>query len=276
MIKKGLALLLAFAMMMSCVTIAASAEYAGEEVTIQVTANKASVNTGEQFTLTVVLKQAVQKLGNLYVTMDYDETKLEFVSATAGALSNNAEDLEDGGNKYVKFVWDTDGAGTDFPADSKVFDVTFAVKTGIASQANVAPALVVDDGGFADATMDMNDIPYQVSNATVEAIAPHVHEKGTHTPADLYCFKAGTVEYWTCTGCDAKLDADKNVLESIVAPATGNHVYSEDYTTEDGKHWKACTTDGCTAKSEEANCSGGEANCVDKAKCEKCGKRSSV
>ena len=37
--------------------------------------------------------------------------------------------------------------------------------------------------------------------------------------------------------------------------ATGAHTYSESYTTEDGKHWKKCTTSGCTAKSEEADCS---------------------
>lgn len=271
MIKKSLALLLAFAMMLSCVTIVASAEYAGENVTIQVTSDKSAVNTGEQFTLTVVLKQAVLKLGNLYLTMDYDESKLEFVSATAGALSNNAEDLEDG-NKYVKFVWDTDGDGTDLSAESKVFDVTFAVKTGIASQDNVAPVLTVDDGGFADATDDQFDIPYTINNATVAAIAPHVHAKGVHTPAEApSCFEAGTLEYWTCTGCDAKLDAEGNVITDITDPATGEHSATGAYITENGKHWKVCDTVGCTVKLEEANCSGGTATCVAKAECAVCG-----
>ncbi|MBQ9843075.1 MAG: hypothetical protein IJO31_02885, partial [Oscillospiraceae bacterium] len=41
-----------------------------------------------------------------------------------------------------------------------------------------------------------------------------------------------------------------------VLKATDQHNFSQDYTTEDGKHWQACTTSGCPAKQNEDDCSG--------------------
>lgn len=85
--------------------------------------------------------------------------------------------------------------------------------------------------------------------------AEHTHIKGTeHEAKAATCTEAGTKEYWDCTGCDAKLDSEGNVLESIVdTEATGhdwsdgngickndaNHVCSHP-NVEDGK----CTTCG--------------------------------
>ena len=48
------------------------------------------------------------------------------------------------------------------------------------------------------------------------------------------------------------------------------HVYGE--WRHDGiKHWKECTTEGCTSKSEEGNHTGGTATCEHKAVCTACG-----
>lgn len=45
---------------------------------------------------------------------------------------------------------------------------------------------------------------------------PHTHVKGTkHEAVPGTCIAKGTIEYYECTGCDAKLDAQGNVLESI-------------------------------------------------------------
>ena len=48
-------------------------------------------------------------------------------------------------------------------------------------------------------------------------------------------------------------------------------VWADTYTTENGKHWKKCTVEGCTEISEEADCSGGTATCKELAKCSTCG-----
>ncbi|MBQ0070775.1 MAG: hypothetical protein KBS81_02795 [Spirochaetales bacterium] len=43
----------------------------------------------------------------------------------------------------------------------------------------------------------------------------HVHQKGTeHKAISGTCMHKGTLAYWECTGCDAKLDADGIVMES--------------------------------------------------------------
>ena len=49
-----------------------------------------------------------------------------------------------------------------------------------------------------------------------------------------------------------------------------DHVYGE-WKHNDEKHWKECTVEGCTAKTEEGNHEGGTATCIAKAVCEKCG-----
>ena len=48
------------------------------------------------------------------------------------------------------------------------------------------------------------------------------------------------------------------------------HTYGE-WKHNAEKHWKECTTEGCTAKSEEGNHEGGTATCTTKAVCAKCG-----
>lgn len=48
-----------------------------------------------------------------------------------------------------------------------------------------------------------------------------------------------------------------------------DHVFGE-WKHDDEKHWKECTTEGCTAKSEEGNHEGGTATCVEKATCSSC------
>lgn len=199
MFKKAISTFLAVVMALSCLTTVALADYAGEPVTIEVTSDQTSVQEGKDFTLTVTLKQAVQKLGNLYMTMDYDETKVTFVSATAGDLGLNAEDIEDAGNKYVKYTWDTDTAGVDYEANSTVFTVTFTANEGVGTQANIAPELTVDDGGFADATFEQFDIPYTVQNATVAVTAPIVSVESVTLNKDTLSLTAGGHETLTAT-----------------------------------------------------------------------------
>ena len=51
------------------------------------------------------------------------------------------------------------------------------------------------------------------------------------------------------------------------------HTYGE-WKHNAEKHWKECTTEGCTAKAEEGNHEGGTATCVKKAVCTKCSEES--
>ena len=86
------------------------------------------------------------------------------------------------------------------------------------------------------------------------------------------CASTGTKEYWTCSVCaknysDAEAENEITDLAAWKAdenggliPATGEHTYSEKYTTENGRHWLACTNPDCSAKTNDAECTDGEDN----------------
>lgn len=76
-----------------------------------------------------------------------------------------------------------------------------------------------------------------------EAEKKHVHEKGTpHDAVVGTCRTKGALAYWDCTGCDAKLDADSNVLASIETPKNpSNHDSSSfRYSFVDKTHYPVC------------------------------------
>lgn len=86
------------------------------------------------------------------------------------------------------------------------------------------------------------------------------HSYNWTTTKEASCFADGS-ESGTCA-CGA--------TTTEVISATGNHTYSNTYTTENEKHWRECTTEGCTAKTDEAACDGGTATCTAPAICTVC------
>lgn len=225
MSKKILSMVLLVAMIISSMSMAVAAAYAGEEVTIDVSTTAEEVSKSEQFTLTVTLEQAVAKLGTLYITMDYNEAQLAVVGKPAAIMTGGSvNDFTDAGNKYVMFTWDTDSTGTDYPAETEVFNVTFEVLVdgGIA---NVAPAITIKSGDFADATLEQNDIPYSINQATVKVLAgacEHIWGEGVVTK-DATCTEDG-VKTYTCTVCGG------SKTEAI--PALG-HTWDEGVVTKE-------------------------------------------
>ena len=85
----------------------------------------------------------------------------------------------------------------------------------------------------------------------------HVHELGTkHEAVEATCVSAGSKEYYDCTGCGKKIDAEKNIIYNIVIPATGKHISSdwitdkEATTTSEGLRHKECTVCRTVIESE--------------------------
>ncbi len=84
---------------------------------------------------------------------------------------------------------------------------------------------------------------------------------------DSTCQKEGHEAYERCNACNNDLDEIKTINKKA-------HTYGEWVSAGDGvRHKKTCTT--CVAEDGEisveyANCSGGTANCVDKAVCDTC------
>ena len=183
--KKILSIVLVFALVFSNLATIALAAYPGESVQVQVSTDKSSVQKDEEFTLTVSFDKDIVKLGNLMIKMDYDESKVSFVSAAAGDMGRNAEDLEEAGNKFVVFLWDTDTTGVDYTAGTVAYSVTFKA-TAAGTAANIAPAAVINDGDFADATGVQNNIPFTIKNATVGLVLPAQTITITGDPGKTY------------------------------------------------------------------------------------------
>ncbi len=80
------------------------------------------------------------------------------------------------------------------------------------------------------------------------------------------CTVDGTVGHFACPGCDKNFDADGKELTDLVIKAS--HAPESEWTSEDGKHYHAC--ENCDEHLDEADCSGGEATCTEKAVCEIC------
>ena len=81
----------------------------------------------------------------------------------------------------------------------------------------------------------------------------HTHEAVHHEAVAPTCGVDGTIEYWSCEGCNELFsDADcTNVITSVVDPATGNHTYGEAYGRDDSGHWQICTVCGAKGTNTE-------------------------
>ena len=108
--------------------------------------------------------------------------------------------------------------------------------------------------------------------------APALVHDYTNTEDNTVRFAATTCQefttYWyDCSHCGNSAKDDVNATDKWYTSAeAGNHVMSDAWTTEDGKHFHKCTVAGCDYTSTPENCSGGEATCTEGAKCSTCGK----
>lgn len=70
----------------------------------------------------------------------------------------------------------------------------------------------------------------------------HKHTYIHHVAVSATCGSDGSVEYWSCSGCDKLFSDDKGTVisGSIVIPATNNHSYGEWNTTKE----PTCTETG--------------------------------
>ncbi len=95
------------------------------------------------------------------------------------------------------------------------------------------------------------------------------------------CIKTGIKDYYKCESCDEYF-FDSNGFNKIteenkdklIIPVSDKHSLdrsSKPTANNDGTHTYTCSIEGCNAKLPAENCSGGEATCTAKAKCQHCG-----
>ena len=110
-----------------------------------------------------------------------------------------------------------------------------------------------------------------LTNHTKTTFTYESNGDGTHTKKHECC---GTVAVAAeaCSGGAATVCGEKATCEHCGGKYGDPlaHVWATEWTSDGTNHWHACTRDGCTAKNNEAACSGGTATCVDKATCDVC------
>ena len=244
--KKVLSIVLALALML---TIAPATVFAAE--TITVTSDKAEVEVGQEFTLTVKLPDT-GTFGGFEAFLNYDGDKVEYVSSAKGGLVKVGADFSDlanqpANNRVFALATIVDEGTWDFAQD--FFTVTFKVKDG--ATGSVAPTFEIST--YFD--YDFNDIEYTVDMAAVTVKAgetPHTHTLVKTDEVPATCTAEGTKAYWTCSDC-GKMFSDEAGTAEITAPekiAKLDHTWGE-WTetkpateTEEGEEERTCSVCG--------------------------------
>ena len=80
-------------------------------------------------------------------------------------------------------------------------------------------------------------------------------------------------EYWyACERCsDSAVNTTTAADKFYTGTTFGDHIMADGWQNEGGKHFHACTVEGCDHRTDEGNCEGGEATCLAPATCSTCG-----
>ena len=156
-------------------------------------------------------------------------------------------------HKFTKYVSNGDGTHTAVcdTCDAAVATPATETKDCAGGKANCVDKAICSTCGGAYGDVD------STNHKTPEFVAK----------VDSTCQKEGTEAYYRCTACNTD-------METPVVIAKKDHIYGA-WTKLDGqdKHTRSCTT--CVeavapVATETADCNGGSANCLEKAKCVDC------
>ena len=147
----------------------------------------------------------------------------------------------------------------------------------ISGATNNTYAVTKDDIGAAikvrvTANDDSEVAGYLESAATVAVTCGHPSKQHVDAKAKT-CTENGNSEYWTCPDC-GKWFSDETCTtvisdhDSVIIPK--GHTWAATWSHDDKQHWKACTANGCEARNQIEDHSGGTATCAAQATCSVC------
>ena len=162
------------------------------------------------------------------------------------------------------FTYESDGDGTHTKKHECCGAVAAAAEACSGGTATCVEKATCEHCGGKHGEVDL-------TNHTKTTFTYESNGDGTHTKKHECCGTvAATAE--ACSGGAATVCGEKATCEHCGGKYGDPlaHVWATEWTSDGTNHWHACTRDGCTAKNNEAACSGGTATCVDKATCEVC------
>ena len=229
--KKLLAVLMCFALMLTSFVVALAAE-----PKVDCTLSAASVKMGDTVTLTVSVS-GFAPIRSGAIALNYDTAVFSYVESEwliDASIKSFDPDKHNGIFAYFPAVGH-DINGNIFRVVLKALtDATVAGDLKITA----APQLLDDNGA--------NAAEGYVAETTVEVLCAE-HKYGTlvaEQPAK--CGIAGKAAYYQCSVCHKLFDEDKNETteQQLVLPAL-LHTAAEDWQTDQADHWKICSRPGC-------------------------------
>ena len=162
------------------------------------------------------------------------------------------------------FAYESNGDGTHTKKHECCGTVAVAAEACSGGTATCVEKATCDHCGGKHGEVDL-------TNHTKTTFTYESNGDGTHTKKHECC---GTVAVAAeaCSGGAATVCGEKATCEHCGGKYGDPlaHVWATEWTSDGTNHWHACTREDCTAKNNEAACSGGTATCVDKATCDVC------
>ena len=229
--KKLLAVLMCFALMLTSFVVALAAE-----PKVDCTLSAASVKMGDTVTLTVSVS-GFAPIRSGAIALNYDTAVFSYVESEwliDASIKSFDPDKHNGIFAYFPAV------GHDI--NGNIFRVVLKALTDatVAGDLKItATPQLLDDNGA-------NAAEGYVAETTVEVLCAE-HKYGTlvaEQPAK--CGTAGKAAYYQCSVCHKLFDEDKNETteQRLVLPAL-QHTAAEDWQTDQTDHWKICSRPGC-------------------------------
>ena len=229
--KKLLAVLMCFALMLTSFVVALAAE-----PKVDCTLSAASVKMGDTVTLTVSVS-GFAPIRSGAIALNYDTTVFSYVESEwliDASIKSFDPDKHNGIFAYFPAV------GHDI--NGNIFRVVLKALTDatVAGDLKItATPQLLDDNGA-------NAAEGYVAETTVEVLCAE-HKYGAlvaEQPAK--CGTAGKAAYYQCSVCHKLFDEDKNETteQRLVLPAL-QHTAAEDWQTDQTDHWKICSRPGC-------------------------------
>ncbi len=235
--KKILTVLLIIAMLFGSVVPTAYAV-----ATPTVSLSSAQGTAGETVTVTATVSNN-PGIVSMYLSLTYDTTRLELISATDGKLLNEGIFGNNYKNNPFDVTWDDSMATQNNTKNGTLVTFTFKIKQN--APEGDAYVKLANTGCIFD--RDLNEVEFAFVDGIVTVEHAHVFNQKNTSAAYLKTEANCTdpaVYYYNCSVCGAK------GTETFTYGSALGHLYENAWTKNETQHWKDCQRANCHSRKD--------------------------
>jgi len=235
--KKILTVLLIIAMLFGSVVPTAYAV-----ATPTVSLSSAQGTAGETVTITATVSNN-PGIVSMYLSLTYDTTRLELISATDGKLLNEGIFGNNYKNHPFDVTWDDSMATQNNTKNGTLVTFTFKIKQN--APEGDAYVKLANTGCIFD--RDLNEVEFAFVDGIVTVEHAHVFNQKNPSAACLKTEANCTdpaVYYYSCSVCGEK------GTETFTYGSALGHLYENEWTKNETQHWKDCQRANCHSRKD--------------------------